>query len=496
MADPEGYAPQYDFSAYQATNPSKPLPGHELDVELLNVATAVGQTNTALSDIRRPDGKLQNGIVTPESTAPGFIESIVGLANGALEVIDGYGAELTHFSQTWLGAQAEDPVAGLAGAPLYVGQMYYNTVAGEYRAYDGATWQFHTGVTQIDTYSFVAASGQTTFSGVDGTGQIVAVATGALMVTVNGIGPMLEGTDYEVTAGGDGITFTVGRTLNDRVQITSFRQINIANVAPQVAADADRAEAALGDVEAAAASASSAASAAAASALAIGGRFFASEAAFTAAPVDPLVDMVFVRNGNDIIPYAREPGAADAEDIQHPDGSDWAKSGMTNTDVAAAITAALASAVSRSELLASGTFNPTITFATPGTVSVTYGAVRRGAWRRFDKSIEIDIDIDSATITKGTGSGRLRIGFGSAEFAPGEPITPGALSLGGGVIVFKNNAIRPPTGTVRMGVTIQPGEAWAELTHELFNSQTQYISDTHVFDGAITIKLKLWFTVD
>ena len=80
MADPEGYVPQYDFSGFQATNPTQPLPGHELDVELQNIADAVGQTNAALADIRRSDGKLKNGIVTPESVAPGFIESIAGLA--------------------------------------------------------------------------------------------------------------------------------------------------------------------------------------------------------------------------------------------------------------------------------------------------------------------------------------------------------------------------------------------------------------------------------
>lgn len=489
MADPEGYDPQYDFSAYQATNPNRPLPGHELDVELQNVSEAISQTQTALADIRRPDGKLQNGIVTLESTADGFVEAVVGLAEGALEAIDGYGAELTFFSQTWLGAHPADPTAGLAGGPLFKGQMYYNTAANEYRVYNGSAWQFHTGLTQIDTYSWTAAAGQTEFYGVDGAGQVVALTTGALLVHVNGSGPLLEGTDYSIRTEGDGIVFAVGRTLGDKVRVVSFRQLNIVNIAPQVASDADRAEAAVLEAE-------TASSAAAASALAIGGRFYASEAAFTAQPVDPLVNTVFVRYGNHALPFVRQPGANAADDIQHPDGSDWAKAGVSSSDVAAAVTAALASAVSRSELLASGTFSPTITFATPGNASVTYGAIRRGAWRRFDKSIEIDIDIDGATITKGSGSGRLRIGFGNAVFAPGEQIIPGAMSLGSGVIVLKNQAIRPPTGTVRMGVTIQPGEVWAELTHELFNSATQYITDAHVFNGSITIKLKLWFTVE
>jgi hypothetical protein len=73
MADPDGYEPQYDFSNYQATNPSKPLPGHELDVELHNISDAIGGTIDALADIRRPDGALKNNIVTADSLAPSAV---------------------------------------------------------------------------------------------------------------------------------------------------------------------------------------------------------------------------------------------------------------------------------------------------------------------------------------------------------------------------------------------------------------------------------------
>lgn len=70
MADPIKYTPAYDFSNFQASNPNTPLPGNRMDIELQNIDEAVGQTITALKDVRRADGKLQNGCVTSDSLDP------------------------------------------------------------------------------------------------------------------------------------------------------------------------------------------------------------------------------------------------------------------------------------------------------------------------------------------------------------------------------------------------------------------------------------------
>jgi len=67
MADPSPYTPSYSFTGWQAINPAKPLPASQVDNELANIATAVGGTITALTDIRRSDGALKNGIVTLEA---------------------------------------------------------------------------------------------------------------------------------------------------------------------------------------------------------------------------------------------------------------------------------------------------------------------------------------------------------------------------------------------------------------------------------------------
>lgn len=73
MSDPTKYTPGFSFSGYQASNPTKPLPGPRVDDEFANVATSIGQTVDALADIRRADGKLQNGLVTTDSLSSAII---------------------------------------------------------------------------------------------------------------------------------------------------------------------------------------------------------------------------------------------------------------------------------------------------------------------------------------------------------------------------------------------------------------------------------------
>lgn len=63
MADPNPYNVEYDFSGFQATNPTTPLPGNEIDNELANIETAIGELIAAITGIRRSDNVLQNGIV-------------------------------------------------------------------------------------------------------------------------------------------------------------------------------------------------------------------------------------------------------------------------------------------------------------------------------------------------------------------------------------------------------------------------------------------------
>lgn len=64
MSDPTPYIVSYSFSGYQALNPNRPLPAGPVDVEFANIAVTLGETISALAEVRRSDGNLQNGVVT------------------------------------------------------------------------------------------------------------------------------------------------------------------------------------------------------------------------------------------------------------------------------------------------------------------------------------------------------------------------------------------------------------------------------------------------
>lgn len=69
MADPAIYTVTYSFTGFQVNAPSAPLPAPQLDNELLNIATSIASAISAIEDIRRTDGALQNGLVTFDSLA-------------------------------------------------------------------------------------------------------------------------------------------------------------------------------------------------------------------------------------------------------------------------------------------------------------------------------------------------------------------------------------------------------------------------------------------
>ena len=108
MADPTKYVPGYDFSAYQAGLPNKPLPADRVDIELADIANAIGGTVDAIKDIRRADGALKNGIVTSDSVAPEFRTELVAdiLVSFDDEVAAAVLASLPAWRGPWLTATA------------------------------------------------------------------------------------------------------------------------------------------------------------------------------------------------------------------------------------------------------------------------------------------------------------------------------------------------------------------------------------------------------
>ena len=69
MSQPRDYTRQHDFSDYQTTNPSSPLPGTQVDAELDTLKLTLDDLNTNIALIQRDDGKLGNLVVHKDALA-------------------------------------------------------------------------------------------------------------------------------------------------------------------------------------------------------------------------------------------------------------------------------------------------------------------------------------------------------------------------------------------------------------------------------------------
>ncbi|UXS23109.1 hypothetical protein [Agrobacterium tumefaciens] len=86
MADPTKFVPGFDYSDFEQSNPTLPKPGAQLDNDFANVKQTTDQTIDALKQIRRSDGALKNGIVTPDSLSPEALQQIVPAATAQAKV--------------------------------------------------------------------------------------------------------------------------------------------------------------------------------------------------------------------------------------------------------------------------------------------------------------------------------------------------------------------------------------------------------------------------
>lgn len=160
MANPDPYVRGYGFANYQSSNPTSPLPGNRVDVELDDISDSLGQTQTALQDIRRSDGALNNGIVTPESFSTASLALMQDWNfRGAWVALTAYAANdvVSRAGATYVVPVAYTSSASLdtdlsngdlllfANPPGALGQILFASFDG-----DGTTVSFNVGVTLVD----------------------------------------------------------------------------------------------------------------------------------------------------------------------------------------------------------------------------------------------------------------------------------------------------------------------------------------------------------
>lgn len=236
------------------------------------------------------------------------------------------------------------------------------------------------------------------------------------------------------------------------------------------------------DADAAAASAA----AAAASASSIAARFYDTEADFLAATIPSGVEHVFVgTTGGEMVGYKREPGAAGPDDLHHPDGSDWAKATLTEADLLGAVTDAITAA----EFIdyEAGTFSPTLTFATPGNLSVTYPVNGQyGSYVRVGNLVTFQIYLTAITVSHTTGSGAVLIA--------GLPLTPSALSRGMASIRTSIGIDWRDAGSGSPAVVcglIRPSQTWIVMQIIPANAAAFDLPASRISTGAGAVTLNL-----
>jgi hypothetical protein len=142
------------------------------------------------------------------------------------------------FDDRYLGSKTSNPTVDNDGNALVVGALYYNSVAGKMRVYDGAQWIDASASSQaiLVVYQYTATGGQTTFSGTDNNSLTLGYTVGSALVTLNGV--MLE-VGSEVTAtSGTSVVLASGATAGDELNVYAFSTFNLADVYTKAQSDA------------------------------------------------------------------------------------------------------------------------------------------------------------------------------------------------------------------------------------------------------------------
>lgn len=83
MANPTKFNPGYSYTDYQNQQPTKPLPGPQVDNDFANLKQTTDQTIDALKQVRNSDGSLAHGTVGPEQIKSGDFGSVFDAAAAA-----------------------------------------------------------------------------------------------------------------------------------------------------------------------------------------------------------------------------------------------------------------------------------------------------------------------------------------------------------------------------------------------------------------------------
>lgn len=147
-------------------------------------------------------------------------------------------AALDNFDDRYLGPKSEDPYLDNDGNALLSGALYFNTTDGVMKIYTASGWIAASSATvaTLQTFEFVAAAGQTDFSGLDTNELLLSYLVGAVLVTLNGV-RLRPGEDYTATTG-NSITLLDPATAGDELVVDAFGNFLVADTYSRNESDA------------------------------------------------------------------------------------------------------------------------------------------------------------------------------------------------------------------------------------------------------------------
>ena len=139
-------------------------------------------------------------------------------------------ADINAFANIYLGPSSSAPTQDPDGSALDVGDLYFDTVAGQLKVYSSTGW-INAGSSINATaarFYYTATAGQTTFTGTDNNGETLAYDAGYVDIYLNGV-KLVNGVDVTVTSG-TSIVLASGATVGDSIDIIGYGTFDIANI--------------------------------------------------------------------------------------------------------------------------------------------------------------------------------------------------------------------------------------------------------------------------
>lgn len=205
-----------------ATKTSSPVAGGEYSAKYHAIASSNSASASAAS--------AAAALVSESGAAASAVSAAASAAAAATALDD--------FDDRYLGSKTADPSVDNDGNALVSGALYFNSVTGKMRAFTGSGWidASSASVATFAMYEYVAAAGQTVFSGNDANGVSLTYTVGATFLTLNGT-MLRPGDDYTATTGSS-ITLNVAADLNDEILIYSFGNFLVADTFTRAESDA------------------------------------------------------------------------------------------------------------------------------------------------------------------------------------------------------------------------------------------------------------------